>query len=139
MLDLERREGAPFLLIEAGVEHQNMKWNYVDKDGNPKKAGRYWVTLIYPEMKQVSEDDTQEWEPTGKMLAEVTARDFTDLSKQPDIKSWIMKGQPESGLAWTEEVGSSQNETVWAWAEMEELPFPERLPEGVEKYRNPWK
>lgn len=24
------------------------QWNYVEKDGNPKEAGTYWVTLIYP-------------------------------------------------------------------------------------------
>jgi hypothetical protein len=24
-----------------------MKWNYVDTDGNPKKEGVYWATIIY--------------------------------------------------------------------------------------------
>ena len=24
------------------------KWNYVETNGNPTKAGMYWVTLIYP-------------------------------------------------------------------------------------------
>ena len=27
------------------------QWNYVEKDGNPKEPGTYWVTLIYPEWK----------------------------------------------------------------------------------------
>lgn len=37
------------------------KWNYVEKDGNPTKAGVYWVTLIYPEWK--------EGQKTGKYIA----------------------------------------------------------------------
>ena len=111
-----------------------MKWNYVDKDGNPKKAGRYWVTLIYPEVKNVGEDG-QKHEPTCKMIAEVGSRDFMDITNVYRGTDWRMCDQPETGLVWTEEIGSSEKETVWAWAEMEEIPFPERLPEGVEKYR----
>ena len=62
------------------------KWNYVEKDGNPTKAGVYWVTLIYPEWK--------EGQKTGKYIAEVDTRYFADLKKEPDCKEWIMSGQP---------------------------------------------
>lgn len=54
------------------------KWNYVEKDGNPTKAGVYWVTLIYPEWK--------EGQKTGKYIAEVDTRYFADLKKEPDCK-----------------------------------------------------
>ena len=47
------------------------QWNYVQKDGNPKKAGLYWVTLIYPERK--------DGKKTGKFMAEVDTRYFADL------------------------------------------------------------
>ena len=107
-----------------------MDWKYVDTDGNPSKPGMYWVTLIYPEMKQ----DGGGWKPTGKILAEVDTRCFEDFDKNPDFKSWKMCDQPDSGLAWSEECGSSQNEKVWAWAEYENPSFPERMPDGVEKY-----
>ena len=45
------------------------QWNYVEKDGNPKMAGLYWVTLIYPERK--------DGKKTGKFMAEVD----TDISQ----------------------------------------------------------
>lgn len=73
------------------------KWNYVEKDGNPTKAGVYWVTLIYPEWK--------EGQKTGKYIAEVDTRYFADLKKEPDCKEWIMSGQPEGDFAWTEQTG----------------------------------
>ena len=52
------------------------KWNYVEKDGNPTKAGVYWVTLIYPE-----------WNVFFFFvfnIAEVDTRFFADLKKEPD-------------------------------------------------------
>ena len=33
------------------------QWNYVEKEGNPKEPGTYWVTLIYPEWK----DNKKNW------------------------------------------------------------------------------
>jgi len=107
-----------------------MKWNYVDKDGNPKEAGVYHVTLLYPELDLV---EGRYWKPTGKMLVTIDDRFFADLTRRPDLAYWKMCGQPDSGLVWTTECGSYANETVWAWAEIEEQPFPERLPAGVEK------
>lgn len=74
------------------------QWNYVEKDGNPKMAGLYWVTLIYPERK--------DGKKTGKFMAEVDTRYFADLDKEPDLRGWTMDGEPDSGFAWIEECGS---------------------------------
>ena len=98
------------------------KWNYVEKDGNPTKAGVYWVTLIYPEWK--------EGQKTGKYIAEVDTRYFADLKKEPDCKEWIMSGQPEGDFAWTEQTGSRGGEKVYAWKPMEDIGIAD-LPEGV--------
>ena len=100
-----------------------MEWKYVDKDGNPAKEGVYFVTLIYSEMGDE--------EVPGHMVAEVDTRYFGDAEK---YAGWIMKDQPNTGLVWTKEMGSAEDEVVWAWAELEEAPFPERLPDGVSKY-----
>lgn len=78
------------------------QWNYVEKDGNPKKAGLYWVTLIYPERK--------DGKKTGKFMAEVDTRYFADLDKEPDLRGLTMDGEPDSGFAWTEECGSISGE-----------------------------
>lgn len=102
------------------------KWNYVDKDGNPNKPGMYWVTLIHPEWK--------DGKKTGKMVAEVDARYYADLDKEPELKGWTMDDEPDNGLAWTEESGSYSGERVHAWIEIEDIGIAE-LPEGVE-YRN---
>lgn len=58
------------------------QWNYVEKDGNPKMAGLYWVTLIYPERK--------DGKKTGKFMAEVDTRYFADLDKEPDLRGLTM-------------------------------------------------
>ena len=108
-----------------------MKWHYVDEEGNPKKSGVYWVTLIYPEQKKVDEEGN-EWKATGKTLVDVDTRYLGEATK--DNLEWKMQGQPDNGLIWTQETGSYEGETVWAWAEMEETPLPERLPEGAEAY-----
>jgi hypothetical protein len=98
------------------------KWHYVEKEGNPKEPGTYWVTLIYPEWK----DGKQ----TGRKLAEVSTRYYADLFKELELRGWIMDGEPEAGLAWTEEIGSCSGERVHAWMPIEELEAAE-LPEGV--------
>lgn len=102
-----------------------MKWHYCDEKGNPPKGGIYWVTLIYPEIRDGKE--------TGRTVAEVDTRCYADIDKNPDLRNWVMEGEPEHGLVWTEQTGSSEHERVWAWAELDGTPFPERLPEGVEK------
>lgn len=99
------------------------QWNYVEKDGNPKMAGLYWVTLIYPERK--------DGKKTGKFMAEVDTRYFADLDKEPDLRGLTMDGEPDSGFAWTEECGSISGERVCAWTPMEDIGIAE-LPEGVE-------
>ena len=53
--------------------------------------------------------------------------------KAEGLTDWTMVDEPNDVLVWTEETGSMPNERVWAWAEMEETPFPDRLPEGVTK------
>lgn len=40
------------------------QWNYVEKDGNPKMAGLYWVTLIYPERKDGKKTCKRIWVQT---------------------------------------------------------------------------
>lgn len=99
------------------------QWNYVERDGNPKEPGLYWVTLIYPEWR--------DGKKTGKYLAKVDSRYFADLDKEPDLKDWAMDGELTTGLAWTEECGSSAGEKVHAWMSMEEIEIAD-LPEGVE-------
>lgn len=101
------------------------QWNYVEKDGNPKKPGLYWVTLIFPERKGGKK--------TGKLLAEVASRYYADLDKEPGLKGWTMDGEPDSGLAWTEECGSISGEKVYAWMPIESVEIA-KLPKGVEKW-----
>lgn len=102
----------------------NNQWNYVEKDGNPKESGVYWVTLIYPEWKDGKE--------TGKLMADVGSRYYADLDKEPELKGWIMDGEPEHGFAWTEECGSTSGEKVHAWMPIESIEIAD-LPEGVER------
>lgn len=111
---------------EKRKEKTEMKkqWNYIEKDGNPKEPGIYWVTLIHPEWKDGKE--------TGKLYAEVDSRYYADLNKNPDLKLWIMEGEPKSGLAWTEEVGSIKGERVYAWMPIESVEVA-KLPKGVIK------
>ncbi len=94
-------------------------WKYVKKDGNPKKEGLYWVTLIYPVWK----------DQTKKYVATVGTRYFGDAKANA---SWKMEDQPDEGLVWTEECGSNEGEYVHAWMPIEEVPMAD-LPDGVEK------
>ena len=72
---------------DKGDKEMKKQWNYVEKDGNPKEPGTYWVTLIYPEWKDNKK--------TGRLLAEVDTRYFADLGKNPELKGWIMDSEPE--------------------------------------------
>ena len=53
------------------------QWKYVEKDGNPKEPGVYWVTLIYPAWVNN--------QCNGKYYAEVCSRYFADLDKNPEL------------------------------------------------------
>ena len=55
---------------------------------------------------------------------------FADLDEEPDLKGWIMDGQPENGLAWTEECGSVKGETVYAWTDKIDIDIAV-IPDGV--------
>ena len=100
-----------------------MKWHYIDTEGNPQKAGVYWTALIFPEIRDGKD--------TGRTMVNVETRYFGDAMES---KGWIMQDQPEEGLVWTEQSFSWDREKVWAWAELSETPFPERIPDGVYKY-----
>jgi hypothetical protein len=102
-----------------------MYWNYVDRHGNPDKEGEYDVILIYDESRYIGDNI---WEPTGKKFAVRETRYFGDASK---FEGWVMKDQPEEGLAWSEECGSYMNERVYAWYPPREFPDVE-LPDDVE-------
>ena len=104
------------------------KWNYVNKNGNPKEAGKYLCILLW----NVYEDG----EPTEKVEAFVDCRYFVDLEAMPDEVDWIMDDQPEEGLAWISQTGSMSGERVWAWMPIEEIDTAE-LPEGTEVDRWP--
>ena len=97
-----------------------MKWNYVDKVGNPTKKGVYWTTLIYPEWR--------DRERTGRILASVGKRSFSEAGEAPE--SWVMEGQPKEGLVWTETFGSVKGEKVYAWMPVDEVDIA-KLPDGV--------
>jgi len=99
---------------------QEIKWNYVEKDGNPKEAGIYLVIIIYPEHFYGTD--------TGRKIAEVGTREFADAKKYGSV--WRMDDQPETGLVWMEETGSVSGEYVYAWAPVELTK--DMLPEGVE-------
>ena len=110
--------------LKSIKEEMGKQWRYVEKDGNPKEAGQYWVTLIDPEWK--------DGKKTGKMLAEVDSRYYSNLDEEPDLKGWRMDGEPETGYAWTQETGSIMGERVHAWMPIEDIEIAD-LPEGVER------
>ena len=93
-----------------------MVWHIVEQDGNPTKPGIYLCVLIYPH--------------EGQNLATVESRCFANLDEDPDLVGWKMDDQPDHGLAWTEETGSSPHEKVYVWAELPPVDYP-KLPEGV--------
>ena len=106
-------------------------WKYVNKDGNPDKEGRYDVILIYEETEKVITGEfVSDYDliPPGKKLAVRDTRYFGDADK---IKGWIMSGQPEEGLVWSERDESYYGEKVWAWLPEQDIPEAE-LPDGVE-------
>lgn len=96
-----------------------MEWRIVEKDGNPKKEGVYFVIVIHPKY-YLGED-------TGSRVAEIDSRLFGNAE---DWTDWIMEGQPDNGLVWKCKVPWRQGEYVYAWLEMDEKELP-KLPEGV--------
>lgn len=101
------------------IKTDKREWKIVSRDGNPDREGEYIVVLIFP--------CYDENNVPGK-AAIIDSRYFGDAE---EFNGWIMKDQPNSGLVWTEETGSFDHETVYAWMEQEQLSFPE-LPEGCE-------
>ena len=90
-------------------------WKIVEKDGNPKEQGVYYVIVI-------SGDE-----------AEMTSRLFADVDENPMTADWAMENQPAHGLVWFEQTGSSFGEYVYAWMEPDKIELPE-LPEGIKLY-----
>ena len=103
---------------------EKKKWRYVKTDGNPKEPGEYLVTLIHPEWENGKK--------TGREVAEVAKRYFADLDEDPECVNWIMVGEPDEGLVWTEDTGSAMYERVYAWMPIEDIGIAE-LPDGVER------
>lgn len=96
------------------------RWHIREKEGNPAEAGTYQVIVTFSF--------------AGARKAEMTERYLADLGEDgngPDaeLDGWIMTGEPETGLAWTEETGSWAGEQVYAWAPLDDIGLPE-LPEG---------
>ncbi len=99
------------------------RWRIVERDGNPKKAGMYFVILIY--------DEWENGEKTGRSIAEKSTRYFVDIDKNPALRNWVMDDQPDHGFAWTEQTGSIAGERVYAWLDLDYTELPS-VPEGVE-------
>lgn len=104
-----------------------MNWHYMDTEGRPKKAGTYWVTLIFDTWGNKKEASK------NKKSTMIDTRYFCD-AKAENLLSWVMNNEPKEGLVWTQKSGSMPNEQVYAWAEIEEIPFPERLPNNITKW-----
>ena len=87
-----------------------MKWNIGTR---PEREGEYWAVLIAERC-------------AGQKAATIETRYFGI----PFDRGWVMDNEPEDGLAWHIECGSLEGERVYAWAPLEESPFPE-LPDDV--------
>lgn len=98
-----------------------MNWKIVEKDGNPTSEGTYDVILIYNGW------DKEKQQPNDELFATRDTRWFGDAEAN---EGWVMKGQPDHGLVWTEETGSSPNERVYAWLPQRDYPDID-LPDGV--------
>jgi len=94
------------------------KWKFMETDGRPTEKGVYWVVLLY--------DEYLGKEKSGRKIAEIDTRFLGDAE---DFSMWKMTDEPQTGLAWMEEIGSHFEERVHAWMEMEVPPMPD-IPEG---------
>ena len=101
------------------------EWHYSDKE-RPTREGVYWCVLIH--------DEYMDSKPTGRKLAELETRWYGTV--EDDVsRSWVMDGEPETGLVWTEETGSWMHERVYAWKPtLKDDPSVReiKLPDGVE-------
>ena len=100
-----------------------MNWKFVETDGNPTEEGTYVVILIYNGW------DKEKQKPNDELFATRDTRWFGDAVKA-GCEGWVMKDQPDHGLVWTEETGSSPNERVYAWLPKSNYPDIV-LPDGV--------
>lgn len=89
------------------------------KFGRPTKEGVYYCILLYDEYCNNNK--------TGRKFAEIGRRYFGDAET---YAGWLMDGEPTTGLAWTEQCGSSYGEKVYAWTDTP--PCSVDLPEGYE-------
>jgi len=97
-------------------------WCYVGADGNPEKAGIYYVIVIY------SGWDEEKQQPTDERFAEIDTRLFDEYDPEG---GWVMQGQPNEGLVWYDETGIRPNEYVYAWLPIEVGRAQVELPNGV--------
>ena len=82
------------------------KWYPANK--RPTEAGEYFVYLEFEEYKN--------GQPTGRKEREIDIRHFGTCY------SWKMDGEPDEGLVWEEQTGSSMGEKVLAWMKMPKEP-----------------
>lgn len=98
------------------------KWRPADE--RPTEEGVYWCVLLHDEYK--------DYKPTGRKLADIETRCFGVVDGVD--RSWVMDGEPETGLVWKEETGSWTGEKVWMWKPMldDDLSEDVKLPDGYE-------
>lgn len=111
----------------------NKEWKYVEKDGNPTEEGEYYVTLIYPEMHLVDEDeDGGYFEETGRTMADVGVRDYGKITDDNfyDVIDCYGQVKEEEGMSWFGRIAGAMEEYVYAWMEKDDIPIAE-LPDGV--------
>lgn len=96
-------------------------WLFVNKDGNPKKEGYYWCTLIA--------DIYKDGEPTGQKVAYGDLRAYEDVTKLSE--EYRMKDQPREGLGWVRDADGFGSETVYAWNTEKKSVGVCDLPEGI--------
>lgn len=114
----QQRADALKMAIDRLVQPE---WCLTAKDGNPDEAGNYYVIVIYPECRPDHD--------LSKRYAELTTRYCNEYN--PD-DGWVMKGQPDHGMVWYEDSGSSPNEYVYAWLPVCPVKDDIELPKGVE-------
>lgn len=90
----------------------------------PEKDDIYWVTLSYEGW------DEKKNEPNGVRDGVAVDTRWFGNAYERGSGAWVMDGEPEEGLVWTEECGSYPKEHVEAWAPMESIEPFVREPDG---------
>lgn len=90
-------------------------WYVVERDGNPKKTGYYWCTMI------AERED-------GQKVAYADLRNFGDVTNLLD--EYRMKDQPLTGLGWSRDSDGLPTEVVYSWSD-EVVIGTSDVPEGV--------